>query len=129
MPEYDPSTDTTMSIAHSILETAQVHMRDRASTYDKPHGRERSIDRTVEMFAALTGREMTREQGWMFMACLKMVRAQSGSLRMDSYEDGAAYMALAGESAMEERGVPLGTMDEGPVETTLDVKVRRKNAF
>jgi hypothetical protein len=47
---------------------------------------------------------MTEEQGWLFMALLKMVRSQQGELRMDSYEDGAAYFALAGEAAKASRG-------------------------
>jgi hypothetical protein len=77
-------------------------MEERAATYDQPQG-ERSIHKTVSMFNALTGNLLTDEQGWLFMACLKMVRAQAGRYRADSYEDGAAYFALAGESAAQER--------------------------
>jgi len=55
------------------------------------------------MFNTLTGVGLTDEQGWLFMVCLKMVRAQQGRYRADSYEDGAAYFALAGESAAQER--------------------------
>jgi hypothetical protein len=88
--------------ASQILTTAAGHLKDRASTYDQPQG-ERSIGKTVAMFRALTGVEMTEEQGWLFMVCLKMVRAQQGGYRADSYEDGAAYFALAGESAAQER--------------------------
>jgi hypothetical protein len=88
--------------AGSILQTAAQHMEERAATYDQQGG-ERSIGKTVTMFNTLTGAGLTDEQGWLFMACLKMVRAQQGRYRADSYEDGAAYFALAGESAAQER--------------------------
>lgn len=90
--------------AFSILDKAQGHMKDRAATYDSAG--ERSISKTISAFKIITedGLMNTDERGWLFMALLKMVRAQSGKLRMDSYEDGAAYFALAGESAAIERG-------------------------
>ena len=88
--------------AHNILERAAQHMRDRASTYDKPEG-ERSMCATVRAFQAITGHQLTEEQGWLFMALLKAVRSQQGAYRADSYEDGAAYFALAGEAACNER--------------------------
>ena len=91
-----------MPRASSILQTAAQHMQDRAATYDQQGG-ERSISKTVAMFNTLTGVGLTDEQGWLFMVCLKMVRAQQGRYRADSYEDGAAYFALAGESAAQER--------------------------
>jgi hypothetical protein len=77
-------------------------MRDRAATYDKPEG-ERSMGATVDAFLAVTGVSMTEEQGWLFMALLKAVRSQQGAYRADSYEDGAAYFALAGEAAVRDR--------------------------
>jgi len=92
--------------AHDILSAAARHMEDRAATYDKPEG-ERSMGATVEAFKAVTGHQLTEEQGWLFMALLKAVRSQQGSLRMDSYEDGAAYFALAGESAARDRTRPI----------------------
>ena len=89
--------------ASGILNTAANHLQERAATYDQPQGGERSIGKTVAMFNTLTGAGLTDEQGWLFMTCLKMVRAQQGRYRADSYEDGAAYFALAGESAAQER--------------------------
>ncbi|MGQ7247221.1 DUF6378 domain-containing protein [Halomonas sp. V046] len=88
--------------AQSILSRAGAHMRDRAATYDKPQG-ERSIGATVGAFEAITGLSLTEEQGWLFMALLKAVRSQQGGYRADSYEDGAAYFALAGEAAGRDR--------------------------
>jgi len=90
------------STAANILTAALGHMRDRAATYDKPEG-ERSMGATVDAFEAVTGVSMTEEQGWLFMALLKAVRSQQGAYRADSYEDGAAYFALAGESAVRDR--------------------------
>ena len=92
------------STAANILTAALGHMRDRASTYDKPEG-ERSMGATVNAFLAVTGVSMTEEQGWLFMALLKAVRSQQGAYRADSYEDGAAYFALAGEAAVRDRTV------------------------
>lgn len=88
--------------ANSILNAAAEHMQDRAATYDKPEG-ERSMGATVEAFKATTGIELTEEQGWHFMVLLKMVRSQQGDYRADNFEDGAAYVALAGEAAAKER--------------------------
>ena len=88
--------------ASDILNAAIGHMQDRAATYDKPEG-ERSMGATVDAFTAVTGVFMTEEQGWLFMALLKAVRSQQGAYRADSYEDGAAYFALAGEAAVRDR--------------------------
>lgn len=95
-----------MTTAHAILSAAQSHMQDRADTYDKPEG-ERSMGATVDAFNAVTGHHLTEEQGWLFMALLKAVRSQQGGYRADSYEDGAAYFALAGESAARDRDKPV----------------------
>lgn len=92
------------STAANILTAALGHMRDRAATYDKPEG-ERSMGATVDAFQAVTGVSITEEQGWLFMALLKAVRSQQGAYRADSYEDGAAYFALAGEAAVRDRTV------------------------
>ena len=94
-----------MTTAHDILQAAAGHMQDRAATYDKPEG-ERSMGATVEAFKAVTGHCLTEEQGWLFMALLKAVRSQQGAHRADSYEDGAAYFALAGEAAARDRTRP-----------------------
>lgn len=90
------------STATNILRASIGHMEQRAATYDKPEG-ERSMGATVDAFLAVTGIAMTEEQGWLFMALLKAVRSQQGAYRADSYEDGAAYFALAGEAAVRDR--------------------------
>jgi len=53
--------------------------------------------RAVTTFNSLTGHKLTEREGWVFMAILKLSRAQAGRHVMDDYIDGAAYMALAGE--------------------------------
>lgn len=53
--------------AQDILEAAAVHMKDRAATYDKPDG-ERSMGATVEAFKAVTGHQLTEEQGYVLAA-------------------------------------------------------------
>lgn len=90
--------------AVNILEKAAGHLKDRADTYDRPDG-ERSIGATVQAFNAITGDGLmsSEERGWLFMAILKMVRSQQGNYKADNYEDLAAYSALMGEAACEER--------------------------
>ena len=84
--------------APEILTQAAAEMEDRAKTYDNPKG-ERSMAATVAAMSAVSGVVMTEAQGWLFMALLKAVRSQQGAFRMDSFVDGAAYFALAGEAA------------------------------
>lgn len=95
--------------AHEILATSKSILDVRAKTYDSPSG-ERSMAATVAAFKAVTGHELTEEQGWLFMALLKAVRSQKGVYRLDSYQDGAAYFALAGETAARTRS---GTVVRG----------------
>lgn len=85
-----------------ILRQSANELEDRATTYDSPGG-ERSMEATVTAFKAVTGVEVTEEQGWLFMVLLKTVRSQKGEFRADSYVDGAAYFALAGEAAENTR--------------------------
>ena len=59
--------------ASDVLNKAAQHMRDRAATYDKPEG-ERSMEKTVQAFNAITGQDLTTADGWECMAVLKMAR-------------------------------------------------------
>ena len=92
--------------AHDFLIQGVSEMGSRAATYDAPEG-ERSMAATVAMFNALTGNNLTEEQGWKFMCCLKLVRSEQGAFRADNFVDGAAYFGLAGETAAR-----LGGADE-----------------
>lgn len=69
--------------AADFLSQAQSEMVDRSTTYDKPEG-ERSMAATVAMFNALTGSDLSEEQGWKFMVCLKLVRSEQGEYRADT---------------------------------------------
>ena len=90
-------------MAADVLKASAGHMNDRAATYDKPEG-ERSMGQAVAALKAVTGVSLTEEQGWLFMVLLKAVRSQNGNFKLDNYEDGAAYFALAAESAAAARG-------------------------
>lgn len=91
-------TDTPKAV--QILNEAVAIMAERGRSYDRSGVEaERSMPKIVAMFNALTGHELTPEQGWKFMCCLKLARSEQGEYREDNYLDGAAYMALAGEEA------------------------------
>lgn len=109
--------------AHQILEAGICHMKDRSATYDKPAG-ERSMGATVDAFRAITGHDLTEEQGWLFMGLLKMVRSQQGGFRADNYEDLAAYAGLQGEAAWAER-----TNQEFGQQNTLDCRSAEQKGF
>ena len=94
----DTDQEKKPALAHEFLKRAESEMQDRSKTYDKPEG-ERSMSATVKAFEAVTGVSMTDQQGWQFMELLEMVRSNQGDYRADSFVDGAAYAALAGEAA------------------------------
>lgn len=62
---------------------------------------ERSMERTVATFNALTAQDLTTHQGWLFMVALKLVRGTAGSPQPDDYVDALNYVALAGEEALK----------------------------
>lgn len=95
-----PTTPTTPS-AQSILMTSVDEMKDRAAKRDNTQG-ERSMARTVNVFNTLTGNQLTEEQGWLFMVCLKLARGSQGAFHLDDYVDAAAYCALQGEAAAKQ---------------------------
>ncbi|WAI96147.1 HNH endonuclease [Vibrio phage vB_VhaP_PG11] len=82
--------------ASAILHKGAECIGDRASERDTDS--ERSMSATVAAFNAMYGKDLTEEQGWMFMVFLKAARAKGGDFRLDDYIDGSAYFALAGEA-------------------------------
>jgi hypothetical protein len=83
--------------AVQILEDACACIGDRAAERDVES--ERSMAQAVKVFNAARGYDLDEEDGWIFMVCLKIVRARAGTkVNVDDYVDGAAYMALAGEA-------------------------------
>ena len=91
--------------AAQLLGAAAACLQQRGVQYDSPEG-ERSMGKVIAMYRILTGNSVidTEEKGYLFMAILKLVRSQQGELSADSYVDGAAYFALAGEAAEKWRG-------------------------
>jgi hypothetical protein len=88
--------------APTILEAAAKHMRDRASTYDRPEG-ERSMGKTVQAFNVITGRDLSESEGWLLLQILKDVRdRQRVEPHRDSLEDCVAYAALKAEARLQE---------------------------
>lgn len=100
-PAPAPMTNT----APEFLHRAATIMEERGKQYDKPGG-ERSMGKTVAAFNAITGQDLTIEQGWQFMMVLKAVRFFSNTTapHRDSLEDAIAYSALLAESAMKGDG-------------------------
>lgn len=94
--------------AHSVLQRAANHMSARAATYDSPGG-ERSMDKAVLAFNAITGRDLDESEGWLLLQQLKNVRLfTADGYHKDSAEDATAYTALmaeakAAEAALDER--------------------------
>lgn len=86
--------------ADEILQIAEETIAQRGVMYDSTgQQQERSMGKVVAMFNALTGHELTNEQGWKFMCLLKLARSEQGEFSIDSFFDLAAYAALAGEEA------------------------------
>lgn len=95
MTRPDPTPD-------NVLQAAMSHILERGGTYDSEGG-ERSMSATVQAFNAITGHELKESQGWLFMVLLKAARAnQKHAYHADSFEDMAAYVALAAEAKAAE---------------------------
>ena len=85
--------------ADDILRAGLDTLVQRGQQRDQPQG-ERSMPAVVAAFNALSGHAITEQQGWLFMALVKIKRAQTGKPDADHYVDGANYFALAGEAAL-----------------------------
>jgi hypothetical protein len=84
--------------AAELLGRAAALMHERGQTYDEPQG-ERSMSKVVAAFNAITGRDLTESEGWMFMQQVKLVRLFTRSdYHADSAEDNIAYAALLAEA-------------------------------
>lgn len=84
--------------AGGFLRRAAEIMAERGKQYDQEGG-ERSMGKTVTMFNACTGHNLTEAEGWLLMECLKNVRQwQRPGFHQDSADDGVAYAALKAEA-------------------------------
>lgn len=90
--------DPEMVCAETFLQNALIEMEERAKTYDSDGG-ERSMGKTIAAFNAITGRDLTEQEGWLIMLLLKQVRQWSTEqYHHDSALDSVAYAALLAES-------------------------------
>ena len=85
----------------AILQEAKDMIAERGKRRD--NGQERSMQRIVKTFEALTDHKMTEVEGWLFMVVLKLCRERTGS-DIDNWIDGAAYMGLAAEAVEKMKG-------------------------
>lgn len=87
-----------MKTAIEFLADAEDMLDERGREYDKADG-ERSMERAVEAFNAITRHDLKESEGWLFMQMLKDARQwQSGNYHHDSALDGVAYSALKSEA-------------------------------
>lgn len=92
--------------AEQFLRQGADVLAERGKEYDKPEG-ERSMARTVAAFQAITGKELTEAEGWLFMQVLKDVRQWQNPDRYheDSAVDGVNYSALKAEALSEQSSI------------------------
>lgn len=77
-----------------------MEQRGKENGYDGAK-EERSAKQIAAVFNALTGRDLTEQEAWTFMICLKLVR-QHRKHHEDNIVDLVAYAALLGESYNDE---------------------------
>lgn len=85
--------------ASEFLKDAAGKLGERAAEYDPAAGGERSAAAVARMWSAATGKDMTEREAWLFLLCLKAVRAMTAPAHhQDSCTDLTAYAALFAES-------------------------------
>ena len=93
-----------MQTAANLLGRGAAILNERAREYDRKDGPggepgERSAAAAVRAFNAITGRDLSESEGWLFLSVLKLVRLQTApGPHDDSATDAAVYAALMGES-------------------------------
>ena len=75
-----------------------MEQRGKENGYDNAK-EERSAKQIAAVFNALTSRDLTEQEAWTFLICLKLVR-QHRKHQEDNIVDLVAYSALLGESYM-----------------------------
>lgn len=106
IPEGDIITTVykPTSTAPELLNQAAQLLAERGKQYDKS-GEERSAAAIVAAFNAITKRDLTPGEGWLFMVLLKAVRFYSNTEtpHRDSLEDMIAYAALHAEEYLNDK--------------------------
>lgn len=87
--------------AYERLQRAAEILRERGESRDLNEG-ERSMQRCVRIFNAITGQAMSVSDGWRFMIALKLARMMAGKYKEDDYDDLTGYSALLAEEAHKE---------------------------
>jgi hypothetical protein len=88
--------------APAMLQKAACLLAERGKQYDQPTG-ERSAARIVTAFNAITRRDLSEAEGWLFLQILKQVRLfNAPGYHADSAEDNIAYGALLAEAKQGE---------------------------
>lgn len=73
-------------------------LNERGKTHaEGDDDKERSMDNIVSIFKAVSGVELTIEQGWLFMLALKLGRRRAKPGNIDNYHDAMGYLALLAE--------------------------------
>ncbi|UNY42370.1 hypothetical protein [Escherichia phage vB_EcoS_Zar3M] len=88
-----------------------MEQRGKENGYDNAK-EERSAKQIAAVFNALTGRDLTEQEAWTFLICLKLVR-QHRKHQEDNIVDLVAYASLLGESYMP-------VHDEIQIDTTAE---------
>ena len=95
-------TDTEATpTASELLAVAARTLGERGADYDpnKAAG-ERSMLAVVQIFKELAGKEITEQEGWLFMVALKLARIKTSPAKRDSHVDLIAYVSLYSESVL-----------------------------
>lgn len=80
----------------SILQEAQrLVYGDRGEDYGPP---DENFARTVDIFRAMTGHDLTPHEGVLFMVAVKLARIATCPRKRDNYVDGAGYIDCAWEA-------------------------------
>jgi hypothetical protein len=88
--------------APELLAQAATILQQRGDERDKSDG-ERTMAQITRVFNALLNRDLSEEEGWIFMIILKLVRAQAGKVQPDDFLDTIGYAALLAECAVKEK--------------------------
>jgi hypothetical protein len=79
----------------------------------------------VAAFNAITGHELSNEDGWLFMEVLKKCRSVQGSYKYDDFRDGVGYAALRAEEARMTEEKRLKALEPGPALRDAAEKYKR----
>lgn len=88
--------------ASALLGLAAECMKERGQQYEtdpNAPAQERSMERIVQAFNAVSGKGLTVREGWLFMVVLKLVRMRASPNKLDNYVDAVAYAALLGDAS------------------------------